>query len=71
MGRNLKRKAAEYESLEFFIGLGAERGSWQLGCARCSTACSKGAGMKTRPMRLLQQYALPFLAVIAGHVFLL
>ncbi len=27
--------------------------------------------MKTRPMRLLQQYALPFLAVMAGHVFLL
>ena len=27
--------------------------------------------MKTRPMRLLQQYALPFLAVLAGHVFLL
>jgi protein TonB len=72
VGRNLKRRAFDYESLEFFIGPGAERDSWQLGAARCPAPCNgKGGSMKNSPARLAQQYGLPFLAVIAGHVFLL
>lgn len=57
--------------MEFSIGLGSERGSWQFGAARRPVASSKGADMNKRRTHWLQQYGLPFGAVIAGHVFLL